>query len=269
MKTQIEIFSRRSIEVFIRTISIISITLILSISAFSQDFAGNGISNEQSKENIAKGRGVYNTSCSYCHGLSGKGDGPAADFLIPAPRDFTSGEYKYRRTPSGIIPTDWDLFDRITKGVHGTSMINWADLPEEKRWQLVYYIKTFSDKFKDEPNPSIIKVGVPPEPTIESLSRGRQFYIDAECWKCHGLSGRGDGPSADELLNNKGEISIPRDLTVAKNYGRGSSQRSIYLTLLSGLDGTPMPSYSDAFEDMDEELWDLVNYIYSLSNRME
>lgn len=269
MKTQFEIITRQRIPIFIRTISIISIVLTYNISAFSQEFAEIGETDGPTKENIARGRGVYNTSCSYCHGLSGKGDGPAADFLIPAPRDFTLGEYKYRRTPSGTIPTDWDLFDRITKGIHGTSMINWAELPEEKRWQLVYYIKTFSDKFKDEPNPSVINVGLPPEPTFESLSRGRQFYIDAECWKCHGLSGRGDGPSADELLNNKGEISIPRDLTVAKNYGRGSSQRSIYLTLLSGLDGTPMPSYSDAFEDMDDELWDLVNYIYSLSNRME
>ena len=145
-------------------------------------------------------------------------------------------------------------------------MLRWRELPEEKLWWLVYYIKTFSAKFQEDEKPQLIKVGIPPRPTRGSIARGRQFFIDAECWKCHGNSGKGDGPSANELRDNFGKISVPRDLTVSKNYGRGSSQEDIYITLVSGLDGTPMPSYKDAFEDMDEELWDFVNYVYSLSN---
>ena len=145
-------------------------------------------------------------------------------------------------------------------------MIGWKDLSEEQRWQLLEYIKTFSDKFQEDEKPKLITVGILPRPTRGSIARGRQFFIDAECWKCHGNSGKGDGPSANELRDNLGKISVRRDLTVSKNYGRGSSQEDIYITLVSGLDGTPMPSYMDAFEDMDEELWDLVNYVYSLSN---
>ena len=219
-----------------------------------------------SAENLAKGKSLYDRTCAYCHGLNGGGNGPAAAFMLPPPRDFREGVYKFRQTPSGSIPDDWDLYESITNGIHGTSMLSWREWPEEKRWLLVHYIKTFSDEFKREA-PEVIEVGVPPQVTRKSIIRGRQFFIDADCWKCHGTAGRGDGPFADELRDNYGKISIPRDLTIGKNYGRGNTQRDIYITLVSGLDGTPMPSYQDAFEDMDEELWDLVNYIYSLSNK--
>ena len=243
-----------------RLLKKVSIMLVLMILTYSTTLFS------QELEITKKGKTLYEYTCSYCHGLDGRGNGPAGDFLIPAPRDFTTGIYKFRQTESGSVPTDWDLYESITKGVHGTSMIRWNDLSEEQRWQLVSYIKTFSDKFQEDEKPQIITVGIPPRPTRESISRGRQFFIDAECWKCHGNSGKGDGPSADELKDTDGKISIPRDLTISKNYGRGSSQEDIYITLISGLDGTPMPSYMDAFEDMDEELWDLVNYVYSLSN---
>ena len=231
---------------------------------FSQELS-EGMNNQPTADAISKGKELYDVTCAYCHGLDGKGDGPAADFLIPAPRDFSEGVYKFRHTPSGSIPSDRDLYESITKGIHGTSMIRWRELPEKQRWWLVHYIKTFSDKFLDEKNPPVITVSEPPRLTRESIMSGRQFYIDAECWKCHGESGRGDGPSANELKDKDGNISIPRDLTIGKNYGRGSSREAIYITLISGLDGTPMPSYQDAFEDMDEELWNLVNYIYSLT----
>ena len=243
-----------------RLLKKVSIMLVLMILTYSTTLFS------QELEITKKGKTLYEYTCSYCHGLDGRGNGPAGDFLIPAPRDFTTGIYKFRQTESGSVPTDWDLYESITKGVHGTSMIRWNDLSEEQRWQLVSYIKTFSDKFQEDEKPQIITVGIPPRPTRESISRGRQFFIDAECWKCHGNSGKGDGPSADELKDTDGKISIPRDLTIGKNYGRGSSQEDIYITIISGLDGTPMPSYMDAFEDMDEELWDLVNYVYSLSN---
>lgn len=242
----------------------VALMIVQQVPVYSQS-ADDELFVTASAEIIAKGKSLYDQTCAYCHGLDGKGNGPAAAFLLPPPRNFTDGVYKFRQTQSGNVPDDWDLFRSITDGIHGTSMLRWRELPEEKRWWLVYYIKSFSDKFEEEA-PEIIKVGTPPQLTRESILRGKQFFIDAECWKCHGTSGRGDGPSADELRDSYGKISIPRDLTFGKNYGRGSTQRDIYVTLISGLDGTPMPSYQDAFEDMDEELWDLVNYVYSISN---
>ncbi len=54
-----------------------------------------------------------------------KGDGPAADFVHPHPRDFTLALYKVRSTPSGRVPTDHDLFRVINEGLPGTSMPAW------------------------------------------------------------------------------------------------------------------------------------------------
>ena len=257
-------FIFKSVSILVFLMSGVTLITIQHSPVYSQEI-DEGLFVTASAEIIAKGKSLYDRTCAYCHGTDGRGDGPAAAFLLPPPRDFTDGVYKFRQTQSGNVPDDWDLYRSITNGIHGTSMLRWRELPEEKRWWLVYYIKSFSNKFEEEA-PEIIEVGVPPQLTRESILRGKQFFIDAECWKCHGASGRGDGPSADELRDSLGKISIPRDLTIGKNYGRGSTQQDIYITLISGLDGTPMPSYQDAFEDMDEELWDLVNYIYSISN---
>ena len=55
------------------------------------------------------GKKVYEKWCINCHGDSGEGNGPAADFFTPRPRDFTYGLYKIRSTQSGQLPTDEDL----------------------------------------------------------------------------------------------------------------------------------------------------------------
>ena len=79
---------------------------------------------------------------------------------FPRPRDFTRGIYKIRSTPSGTVPTDDDLFRSITNGLPGTSMPGWGVLPERDRRQVVQYIKTFSQKFKEEtPTPITIPAG--------------------------------------------------------------------------------------------------------------
>src|SRR5258708_18480043 len=55
------------------------------------------------------GRRVYAERCAVCHGPDGRGNGPAAPSLIPRPRDFTLGQFKYKSTPHGQPPTDDDL----------------------------------------------------------------------------------------------------------------------------------------------------------------
>ena len=42
---------------------------------------------------IEHGRGIYKVNCAPCHGPGGKGDGPAAGVLKPAPRDHTDRAY--------------------------------------------------------------------------------------------------------------------------------------------------------------------------------
>lgn len=37
---------------------------------------------------------IFNTRCSVCHGMSGKGDGPGSAILNPKPRNFTDSEWQ-------------------------------------------------------------------------------------------------------------------------------------------------------------------------------
>jgi len=55
-------------------------------------------------------RRVYEVNCAACHGVESDGNGPAARMFVTRPRDFRSGIFKFRSTPSGSLPTDEDLF---------------------------------------------------------------------------------------------------------------------------------------------------------------
>jgi cytochrome c553 len=77
---------------------------------------------EVTEEFVEQGRAIYIRRCSFCHGLMGDGEGPAAQFLDPRPRDFTLGTFKFRTTQSGELPTDEDLFRTVSRGLSGTGM---------------------------------------------------------------------------------------------------------------------------------------------------
>jgi DMSO reductase family type II enzyme heme b subunit len=227
--------------------------------------ATTGLAQEQraasSPQEVEAGKQVYTRKCAQCHGDDGKGMGPAAETVFPRPRDFTRGVYKIRTTPSGTVPTDDDLFRAITNGLPGTSMPGWAVLPERDRRQVVQYLKTFSEKF-NEPAPTPITIPAEVPSSAESLARGKELYRDAECWQCHGDEGRGDGPSLPDLKDDWDHPIWPANLTQCWNFRGGSTRQDIYRAFMTGLSGTPMPSYADIFEP--QQAWDLTNYVRSL-----
>ena len=208
------------------------------------------------------GKSVYEKKCVLCHGSDGKGDGPGAATLDPKPRDFTRGLYKIRTTASGQAPTDTDVFRIITEGMIGTSMPAWKILPEKDRWSLVAYLKTFApDKFKEPPKVADIPKEV--APSKESLARGKEMFEAIECNKCHGNAGRADGPSAPELKDDWGNPIRPANLTKSWTFRGGGSARDIATRLVTGLMGTPMPSFIDSVEK-PEDIWHVANYVKSL-----
>jgi DMSO reductase family type II enzyme heme b subunit len=214
-----------------------------------------------SPQDLEAGKQVYTRKCAQCHGDDGKGVGPAAAVVFPKPRDFTRGVYKIRTTPSGSVPTDEDLFRAITNGLPGTSMPAWSVLPERERRQVAQYLKAFSEKF-NEPAPTPITIPAEVPSNAESIARGKDLYRDVECWQCHGEEGRGDGPSLPDLKDDWDHPIWPANLTKCWTFRGGSSRHDIYRAFMTGLSGTPMPSFADIFEP--QQAWDLTNYVHSL-----
>ena len=207
------------------------------------------------------GKPLYDLKCSGCHGEKGDGKGPAAELLVPQPRDFTSGIYKIRTT-ANKAPTDQDLFRIITDGMPGTSMPSWAVLPDKERWNLVAYIKSFAaDKFKEASK----KAELPKEvsSSAESIKRGKEMFEAIECHKCHGTEGRADGPSRAELKDEWGHPIAPANLTKRWTFRGGASRTEIATRLTNGVLGTPMPAFIDSVEK-PEDIWHLTNFILSL-----
>jgi cytochrome c oxidase cbb3-type subunit 2 len=216
----------------------------------------------QSADLVARGKEEYEDHCIGCHGAKGDGNGLAATFLFPRPRDFTIGAFKFRSTPSGSLPTDGDLFRTVTRGVRWTAMPTWHELPDKTRLALITYIKTFSPRWKEEkPEPPLL-IKTPPVATPEVLARGKQLYVKAKCWECHGDAGRGDGPSADQLKDDLRFPIRPADFTKGQFKG-GSHVTDIYRTMTLGLDGTPMPSFADSMND--DERWAISYFVLSFS----
>ncbi|QFI68582.1 cbb3-type cytochrome c oxidase subunit II [Sinorhizobium alkalisoli] len=227
----------------------------------------------RSDEWIGYGKTVYERRCLGCHGAKGDGNGPVATFLYKQrPRDFTAAVFKFRLTREPL-PTDGDLLRTITRGVRGTAMPAWHELPINDRLAVIQYIKyelavdrsdpsaPYAFFIEEPPGPPLI-IGKPPQPSQQLLARGAEIWQAAKCWECHGQRGKGDGEKAPGLKDDLGFPMVPADLTSGQ-FKSGATVEDMYRTISTGLSGTPMPSYRNAFPD--EDRWALSYYILSLS----
>ena len=212
--------------------------------------------------NVKRGKELYRRYCVGCHGDLGNGQGENAPHLDPKPRDFTAAIFKCRSTPTGSLPLDTDLFETIGRGVHASGMPSWYPVTRQERVDLLAYVKSFSPRFLEE-KPGA-PVPIPPEPpeTPEAIARGKQLYKKLECWKCHGQQGRGDGPSAPTLTDSKERPIVPYDFTTGERFKCGQSNQDLYRIFMTGLDGTPMPSYLEDIKP--DQAWDLVHFLRTL-----
>lgn len=232
------------------------------------------VSIPRSEEWIAHGKVVYERRCLGCHGVKGDGNGPATAFLQKdRPRNFTLGVFKFRLTPSGSLPDDGDLLRTITRGVRGTAMPAWHELPQKDSLAVIQYIKyeLAADRsdpakpylyFVEEPPKAPIFIGPPPQPSTELVSRGREVWQAAKCWECHGQEGKGDGEKAAGLKDDLKHPIPPANLTTGQ-FKSGPTVTDIFRTMSTGLSGTPMPSFSDSLSA--EDRWALSYFVLSLS----
>jgi cytochrome c oxidase cbb3-type subunit 2 len=227
----------------------------------------------RSPEWIAYGKEVYERRCLGCHGVKGDGNGAAATFMYnQRPRNFTLGVFKFRLSQKAV-PSDGDLLRTITRGVRGTAMPGWYELPLNDRLAVVQYIKyelavDRSDAakpyayFTEEPPGEPLYIPRPPAPDQQVVAHGKDVWENAKCWECHGRSGKGDGEKAAGLKDDFGFPIRPADLTSGQ-FKSGAQVQDIFRTISTGLSGTPMPTFRDSLPEADR--WALAYYILSLS----
>lgn len=92
-----------------------------------------------------------------------------------------------------------------------------------------------------------------PEPgDLSSATRGGVLFAQ-NCARCHGSTGKGDGPEGVNLP------SRPRDLTAARM--QSLSDGEIFVTISQGRGY--MPSWQSRLSEL--QIWDLINYVRTLS----
>ena len=99
------------------------------------------------KAQLAQGEKLFKMDCAPCHGLDGKGDGPAAASLNPKPRDYS-------------VTTGWvngrllsDMYKTVSEGIPNSAMVSFAGaLSANDRLAVIDYIRAnFGDFPKDTP----------------------------------------------------------------------------------------------------------------------
>jgi mono/diheme cytochrome c family protein len=236
---------------------ILGILLVLPILASAQESHIGKLSGHP-----GAGRELYFRYCWGCHGFRGDGNGENAPYLNPTPRNFVAATFKCRSTVTGTLPTDEDLYNSIGRGFNTTNMPSWIELTDQNRADLVAFIKTFSPRWKTEK--AGVPITIPPETkvSVESIKHGQELFQKLECWKCHGQEGRGDGPSASTLTDSNDQPIRPYNFAVGSRFKCGSTNQDVYKIFITGVDGTPMPSFADVIKP--DEAWDLVHFLRTL-----
>lgn len=224
------------------------------------------------------GWNVYVKQCAPCHGEKGDGQGPAARFMDPRPRDFTIRPFRFVSTANDV-PSGKDLFETVAAGVGGTAMMSFMHLGEAAVWSAIDVVLAFRrqglrqmlaagglvgaelETTLDARTTPVLcedEAGAPPE-TVDSAARGLVLWRGV-CASCHGIDGR--AANAEGRLTVEGDPCRPRDL------GRGvlkqlPTKANLFTRIRRGMPGTPMPG-TPITSLKTADAWDLVHYMRTL-----
>jgi mono/diheme cytochrome c family protein len=234
------------------------------------------------------GKRPYDRYCGGCHGDKGDGHGPAAIFLNPKPRDFTTGKFKFAAVPSGQLPTDPDLHRTLIHGLKGSSMPAWPLVPEQERKAMIDYLKTFSPRWQEASPGVAIPVAEDPyrgDPAEikKAIARGEIVYhAVTTCWQCHPgyvtperfaeiyTALKRKAPPVREGFDKPvlkpdgwGQPLMPTEFK-SDRIKTGLEMNNLFLVIAAGIGGTAMPSWKDSIPD--EDIWALAYYVRSLAD---
>ena len=265
----------------------------------SKTFAG-GMTVSADQLNL--GKRIYLEHCYACHGLDGGGNGPAAKGLVPPPRNFKQGLFKFGHVLAGSGPlSDADLYRIVSKGLHGSAMLPW-DLEKPGLMAVIQYIKTFAPKvWEGEDKKLGEEVALSKDPyglahRSSALAKGKEVYhLEANCQTCHrayvskeefqamNLKVNGDKLELDdieedfhELKNQESEYlfdgtersakTLPPDFTWHPIRSAQTAEE-LFLRLKAGVGGTTMPSWHEVLSD--DDIWAVSHYVRFLMDLRE
>lgn len=214
-----------------------------------------------------QGRYVYERNCVVCHGARGDGKGELSPTLLPSPRSFREGMFKFRSTPAGKLPTHDDLRRTITGGLSGTAMGMFNQLNGDDVDAVITYVKSFSRAWR-KPENHAAPLSLPPPPSwmtdtgarMAHAAAGKTLFTNA-CAACHGTHADGKGPAVATLKDIWGHPAAPSDLR-QPHLRCGDDAADIYRVLATGLNGTPMASFETTLTP--DQRWDIIAYIMSI-----
>jgi mono/diheme cytochrome c family protein len=91
---------------------------------------------------LQRGRNLYLRHCMHCHGVSGDGAGPTAQYFRVKPRDYRRGIIKFTSTKTTVPkPSRDDLFRIVKLGVPGTYMPSFMLLPDDEVKSIAEYVR--------------------------------------------------------------------------------------------------------------------------------
>jgi mono/diheme cytochrome c family protein len=246
---------------------------------------------------LKHGAEIYTRYCMQCHGNTGDGNGVAAAYMIPKPRDYRLGMFKFTSTTYGSKPLREDLIRTVRRGIRGTSMPSFSLLAPKDIESVVDYVLTlthrgeleaaladeavFNERIEQARVPEIIqpilarwnqaqsKVVYPslPRPvfTAAVIDKGRTAFLRVGCSQCHGQDGRGQLATNKELNDSWGNPTKAADLTSGMLHG-GTEPLDIFRHIDAGINGTPMPSFHQALQNEPDTIWHLVGYVLEIAD---
>lgn len=185
---------------------------------------------------LAKGARLYSENCASCHGANGNGQGPLARGMEPPPIAFIDRERARQRSL-------FALYQVIGQGLDGTAMPSFAQLSDEDRWALAFYVGGFA--FKDQktgeelwranadlrqqlPNLEAL-AGVTPAALAQTQSDAKADAVIAYL-RAHPEALKADGPASLGVARAKLDASLTA-------YRRGDRAEAQRLALSAYLDG--------------------------------
>lgn len=249
------------------------------------------------KAHLAEGTKLYKRHCFKCHNLSGDARGTAGLFVVPFPRDYRQGAFKFVTSGEGMKPRRADLLHTLHDGLKGTAMPPFALLQEGERDLLAGYatylsirgqvefesLRALSEKQPNDPAarlkaivaewekaevapplPAAPDDGEPGSPKFdEAVRRGHALFVkkaDASKGEKSCIDCHGEyGRKPVLRFDVWGTVAKPANLT-EPNYKGGARPEDLYARIRFGIAPVGMPAHG-APKYSDRDVWDLVRFV--------